>query len=309
MRGWRGAAGGLGVFTACALKLYPWPGDQPREIQGITLDLSVEVPPNLKFFQCVFPSAEGFADAGYGIAEAEIGYMLCKHAQGSMLAVLAPRLLRKLAVCKRLKAALEASAHQFQVILFAESEEALRYEEKVLRKIVEEAGGVLLEFSLLPPVYRMVWWNLLRNGLTPTAFRPVGGFTTTFGACEAWDHAVAQSEAGELLKKPFVEKGLFLDDLSFAAWGGIYEGSGHFGHQEVIVMFDPRNPRSARAAEEFVNLCTEVQMKECLGMGIPTFGRRMHERLGPYCSDYHLWQGRLKATLDRGDLSDSAWYI
>jgi glycolate oxidase len=309
VRGWRGAAGGLGVFTACALKLHPWPGPQPGEIRGLTMGLQVEAPPNLKFFQCVFPSAESYADAGYRIAEAEIGYMLCKHSQGSMLAVLTPRLLRRLAGRTSLKAALNASAHQFQVILFAESEASLRYEEKVLRGIVEEAQGVLFDFSLLPPVHRMVWWNLLRNGLTPTAFRPVGGFTTTFGACEAWDHAVAQSAAGEELKRPFVAQGLFLDDLSFTAWGGLYERTGHLSHQEVIVMFDPRNPRSLRAAEEFVNLCTEAQIEKHLGIGIPTFGKRMHERMGPSCSDYHLWQGRVKRLLDEKGLSDSTWYI
>jgi len=309
MRGWLGAAGGLGVFTKCALKLYPWPGPAQPRVEGSGGDMQAEVPDTLKTFDCVFPDAASFADAGYRICDAEIGYMLCKHAHGSMVAVLMPRLLRKLHGRCHLKTALDASAHQFQVILLGNTREDLAVQEDTLRAIVDDCRGALVDLSRVGPAHRMVWWSFIRNSLTPTAFRAGGSFTTTFGSSESFDHAVLQARRGDELKRPYVEKGLFFDDLAWNAWGGMYEGSGHFGHQEVIVMFDPRDRRSAEAVVEYSRECLEAEARESLGIGIPTPELNLHERLGPLACNYHLWQGRIKKALDPEDLSESSCYI
>jgi hypothetical protein len=155
----------------------------------------------------------------------------------------------------------------------------------------------------------MVWWSFIRNSLTPTAFRAGGSFTTTFGSSESFDHAVLQARRGDELKRPYVEKGLFFDDLAWNAWGGMYEGSGHFGHQEVIVMFDPRDRRSAEAVVEYSRECLEAEARESLVIGIPTPELTLHDRLGPLACNYHLWQGRIKKALDPEDLSESSCYI
>ncbi len=309
MRGWLGAAGGLGVFTKCALKLYPWPGPAQPHVEGSGVDMQAEVPETLRTYMCVFPDASSFADAGYRICDAEIGYMLCKHAHGSMIAVLMPRLLRKLAGRRHLKEALDAAAHQFQVILLGNSLEDLELQEDTLRAIMDETGGVLVDLSRVEPMHRMVWWSFIRNSLTPAAFRAGGSFTTTFGSSESFDHAMRQAARGDELKRPYVEKGLFFDDLGWNAWGGMYEGSGHYSHQEVIVMFDPRDRRSAEAVVEFSRECLEAEAEESLGIGIPTPELNLHERLGPLSCNYHVWQGRIKKALDPEDLSESSCYI
>lgn len=309
MRGWLGAMGGLGVFTRCALKLYQWPAGKAPRVEGRVMDLQAEVPRNLKTFFCVFPGHKQFADAGYRICDAEIGYMLCKHALGNSLAVFTPRLLRRLCKKSSLRAALDAYRYQFQVILATETEEELEYEEKVLTRIMEETGGALIDLSKIPLFHRLAWWHFIRASMTPGAFRMGGNFTTTFGSSAAWDNAVLQALVGDELKERLVNKGLLLDDLKGNAWGGLYEGTGHFGHQEVVVMYDAHRREQVNAAIEFSSDCMDAAVENCLGVGIPSPPLDFHGRMGPVASDYHLWQRRLKKAFDPEDLSDSSHYI
>ena len=97
MRGLFGARSALGVFTKCAIKLFPWNGPPQPEIGGTMMDLEAAVPDNQKVFLCLFPSLEAYADFAYGIADAEIGFMLCKNSIGLIFSIFMPRLLKKLA--------------------------------------------------------------------------------------------------------------------------------------------------------------------------------------------------------------------
>ncbi len=63
MRGFSGTQGSLGIFTKCAIKLYPYYGPREPKVDGVLLDVRTEVPDTEKMFFIVAPSFEKFADA------------------------------------------------------------------------------------------------------------------------------------------------------------------------------------------------------------------------------------------------------
>ncbi|MEM2914547.1 MAG: hypothetical protein QXH91_03995 [Candidatus Bathyarchaeia archaeon] len=52
--------------------------------------------------------------------------------------------------------------------------------------------------------------------------------------------------------------------------GGIYE-HGLIGHQEELVLFNPRDKKQAEAVERFVDTCAEAAAEESLGIGFSLF--------------------------------------
>ncbi|MHA1579529.1 MAG: hypothetical protein ACTSUQ_07870 [Candidatus Freyarchaeota archaeon] len=102
---------------------------------------------------------------------------------------------------------------------------------------------------------------------------------------------------------------LIIDDLADNAWGGIYE-YGLIGHQEELVLFNPRDKKQAETIEQFVDACAEASAEESLGIGFSLFaGKHIHELFGPRSCNYHIWQKRVKKIFDPDDLSDSTYYI
>lgn len=91
---------------------------------------------------CAFPGPDSFAEAGYRIAAAEIGYLHCRNSVGALLSALTPRLARKLVKHERLRAALLSQRYTFQFLVAAHTDEEFAYQEAALKRIVEDTGGV-----------------------------------------------------------------------------------------------------------------------------------------------------------------------
>ncbi len=311
MRGLFGARSGLGVFTRMAVKLYNWPGPPAPSIDGTLFDIIGEVPDNFRTYICVFPSFEAYAQAAYSIADAEIGFMLCKNAIGLMLSIFMPRMLKKLAGASNLKTALNGFEHMFQFMIGAASPEEFDYQEEVLRRIVDEGEGVLLDVSKLP-LHPSVWWGFVRGALPPLSFRAGGTMGTSFGTVECFGNAVNQSKRGALLKRKYIDRGGLLDDLADNAWGGIYEGTGLYGHQEELILFDPRNPDHIAGVRAYEREAAEMTRDEHfgVGLGVMAFDATFRDSIfGPEAHNYQLWQQRIKAALDPDDVADSTFYV
>ncbi|MGW8321726.1 MAG: FAD-binding protein, partial [Thermodesulfobacteriota bacterium] len=124
MRGWGGTQGGLGVFTKCAVKLYPWPnGPAKVHVKGVLADATTEdVPTTHKLYYLFSPSYEKFADLAYEIGNAEIGYVHCKGAVGAMFGLLAPRAMRKLLASPATRAILKGFQHMTLFMIAARTE-------------------------------------------------------------------------------------------------------------------------------------------------------------------------------------------
>lgn len=306
MRGWAGYDGGLGVFTGAAIKTFNWPGPPEPEVEGLLFDAKTEVPDNFKVYMCFFPDYERWADAYYKIGEAEITYIMAKNPIGAALWAFAPHLARKIADMPALKTALKAAQHGCQLMVAANSTGDLEYQEKTLRKIIDETEGVLLE--AFPPFESMIWWSMVRVSIIQAIFRPGGNFFVGFGGDESVDNTVLQAKFGEKIKQDFIDKGLIYDDLADVMWGGLYE-QGLFNHQEEVMIFNARDPRQAKAPEEFAKACARTAVEEHLGgIGFALFGgEKMHDLFSPVTSDYYQWEKKIKETWDPDDLSNQTF--
>lgn len=311
MRGLFGARSGLGVFTKCAVKLYAWNGPPQPEVSGTLADLEAEPPANFKTYMCLFPSFEAYADFAYAVADAEIGFMLCKNSIGLVLSIFMPRLLKKVAGASHLKSALNAAEHMFQFMIAASSRGELEYQQEVLLRIAEACGGVLIDLDLAPGFGGAVWWGLVRGALPPLSFRMGGMMGTSFGTCAAFDNCVNQSRTGAALKRKYIEEGRLYDDLADNAWGGIYESTGLYGHQEELILFDHRDPRHRDGVAAYGIEAAEIMRDEHYGVGLGAFmlDAAARDRIfGPATCDYPSWQKRIKSVLDPEDAADGRFY-
>jgi len=309
-RGFIGNCGGLGIFTACAVKLFPWPGPPDAGAEGLLLDGGADLPDTMRLYICSFPDRASFAEACYRIASSEIGYLHCKNAVGALLSALTPRLMGKLVRHARLRSALLSQRYTFQFLIAAQTREEFYYQRSVLKRIIADTEGVCLDMSDFPTLHRVMLWGFLRASLPPLIFRRGGSFNTSFGALEAWDHAVNQAEVAAGLKASFIGRGELIDDLADNAWGGIYEGSTCFGHQEELYLYDPRNPEMMVKARDYLAATLVETVKHNLGPGLGfAMGAIGAELFGPRIGDYHHHLRRIKRALDPEETSDAGFYI
>jgi glycolate oxidase len=310
MRGWGGATGGLGVFTKCAVKLYPWPnGPKEPRFKGIIQDITTkDVPKTHRVYWIFSPSYEKFADLAYEIGNAEIGYMHCKGSVGAMFGLLAPRAMKKLLDSPATKAIMKAFQHMTLFMIAAHTEREFDYQEKVIKEIVDETDGILLDTGHLP-AHGSFWWGLNRSIYPAMAFRPGGAFITSMGSSEMYDCCVKQAKIGEEIKKKYIDNGTFIDDMGDCTWGGIYEGTSNWGHLEEIAMFDRRKPQTEKGRHEFLYSTTQETIENTLGFGLSSLENKMYKMLGPLMFDFHLWQAKIKQAFDPNNASDASHYI
>lgn len=310
MRGFAGACGGLGVFTKVALKLFPWPGPKEPEVKGILLDCKTKVPETHGVFLCNFPDTKNYADSVYKIADSEIGYMHCKNAIGLVAGVSMPKFFKTVTKYKALKSILETFKLSYQVLIATDTQRSFEYQKKVLKKIISDCRGVMIDISQIPSVHELAWWAMVRAAVPPLIFRLAGSFATAFGGLESWDHPVYTMQIGEQTKQKLIDKGCMIDDLADNGWGGIYEGSTGFGHCEELAYFDPRNPVHVQGVLEYIPMTVEDTEKYHLSPGLAFGGGALAtEVLGPMIGNYHEWVRKIKKTFDPTNSSDPAFYI
>ena len=310
MRGWGGAQGGLGVFTKCAIKLYPWPNGPERvAAEGVLSDIVVHnTPATHRVYFLFSPDYERFGDLAYAIGNAEIGYVHCKGAVGAMFGLLAPRAMLKLLNSPAIAAIIKAFQHMTLFVIAAHTQSEFAYQEKVLREIVHQTDGFILDAGKLP-FHGSFWWGLMRSIYPAMAFRPGGDFLTSMGSNETYDCCIRQAQVGETLKRQYIDEGIFLEDMADCTWGGIYEGTSCWGHLEEIAMFDRRKTETAEGRWAFLNDTTQATIDNTLGFGLSSLGEKRYETLGPLMHNYHLWQARIKQAFDPNNASDASFYI
>jgi glycolate oxidase len=307
MRGWIGAAGSLGVFTKCALKLYNWPGPPQPEIKGLMLDIKTKVPPNFRLFMCAFPDNERFSEAVHKIGEAEIGYILARNSVGVLLATLTPRLLKKLSRSNALKNALSATRQQFMIMLAANSQNEIEYQANVLSKIVSENRGLLFDLSIFKPLYEMLWWDYIRNSSTPMVFRAMGNLHIGFGADEPLDSQFVAKKFGDEIKEKWISKGALLDDLTDNAWMISYE-NGVWSHYEEVLLFDHRNPKQREALSHINEDFVQATLDNHISVGLCAHDPVARKIFSPLQFDYNHWQKKILNALGGEDVSDTTYY-
>jgi len=138
-----GDDGSLGIITRMAIKLHPWPGPPFLPTEGIRPQKKCELPTNrFRWYFINYSAEKAMIDAMYEIGKAEVG--------GSMERFDPQRMAYEYAKSREeyWKLFEEGYWQQYQntigLCLWGfTSEKQLEYEEKVLKKIIEETGGKL----------------------------------------------------------------------------------------------------------------------------------------------------------------------
>jgi glycolate oxidase len=308
MRGYVGAMGGNGVYTRCALKLFHWPGPPRTEGSGKLIDFRAEVPRELKFYMCFFPDEKRFADAGYKVGEAEIGYLVSKSPMPSYFLCLLPHLFKKIRVKPALRAVVRDSLkYLLMVVLAADSPQEMRYQELAVKEIISQCGGLGLElFQSTPSLGSMFWMNFIRVTIIPLIYRVGGQFSTGWPKDETWDVLVEYADRCEATKREWIEAGGILDDMGDCAFTTLYENS-HYAHCEEIFTYDPRNQRHLEAIDPLSMDFAITAIEQCMEQGF-NFEPRMRKLFNPLLGHYNHWQKKISENLDPAGAADTGFY-
>jgi len=311
-KGYSGAVGGLGVFTKCAVKLYPWPGPTEPKVVGEAPMYGYEIPENCRLYLALFPNWESLNEAMYKIADAKIGFSFWRSCSAECLALLMASLtgLDFSEVYKTLPEVIGDA--RLQIFLASPSAKELEYEEKVLRAIVKEAGGELrnvAEEPLLSAVKELLFAALVFQNYMALGFSLTGDFFTSFGAELCPDRAIKAIPLAIEVRKKYVEKGLIVMDGKENIWGGPQEHN-RFYHWEAAFEYDPADKRSLEAAAELVEESERAALKHRLGVTInASTSPQLAEVLSPHYSNYVEWVRRIKRKFDPKNLSDHGYYV
>lgn len=307
MRGMFGACGGLGVFTKCAAKLYPWPGPSVVEVNGTSPDYELEAPPGFSYHIFHFPGWKDLADAVYKISDTRIAYMLYKTGGYSWEPAWVSTSNNEF-WDKYQAGSFQIPKHSLSIVLAANSPGEQQYQERVLKKILDETGGKLLSLAEEPTFQRRVLLHMIMQcHVTRQVYRPTGAFgEASVAAMDTIDAATRAVQLDEEHRKKYLERGVIMDDGDDNCWMQPYE-QGHFAHCEGLTLYDPTDEESIRGAAEIsqqgMRICIEEQLPCPLVIG-PAL-----EMIGPALFNFHIWMHQIKKTFDPSNVSDSSFYV
>ncbi|MBU1669601.1 MAG: FAD-binding oxidoreductase [Actinobacteria bacterium] len=351
MRGFLGAFGGIGVFTRCALKLYPWYGPREPEVKGTTPDYWLEGLDRIHVFQVVLESWDSFADFCYKLGEAEIAMVACRNAPVVAVAGVVDSNEEFVEIWE--SEYFQSFPYALSVVIDAGSDAEFAHRTRVLHDIVDDCGGLIQFATKTRPSYikyqlRMLNWLRKQHGTVGAVrvlyraarsfgkivhekgmdhlartmaaamikahanaraiFRFGGSFITTFGALETIDAAVAGAKRGIEVKKPYIERGVLMDDTGDNAWGTIYE-QGALMHLEEVAAYDPSDPEAAAGATRFMIDAIVASRDDHIGFCFNGFSDLGHGLLSDQTSGYYRWLAALKDAFDPAGVSDGGYYV
>jgi glycolate oxidase len=327
-RGLIGATGGFGIYTKCAVKLYPWPEDVFVPAEGITPTYTWPLPKRFRNYTLSFPNWERFGEALYRISEAEIGFSLCTalratfggsdvHVPFFTVKRLDPNKtvddIPGMMEDPKMQALIEEMRKSLQIIIAAKSEGDLAYQEKVLRKILEETDGHIVKALDTEEVQQIMHMNMLKAESQTMCFDQAGGLLSGLGTFTVQDVLMKETAAGEEYKKDFIKDGGILNDGGDAMFIDVYE-HGIAGHVEELAYYDPHDHESCKAGKEYTYGITKVNVDLGYGagaLGISTMVAAPEEDRKPFLSvmgPYFSFQGRIRRAFDPNNVSDPFTY-
>ena len=213
-RGNLGAAGGMGIYTKCALRLDPWPGPPVMPVEGTTHAYRSPLPGNFRAFTVTFPTYQALADSYHKIYDAEIGYILHSQynkfgedLQGAMVRIISDPTkhlddLEELVKMPEVQQLNEELRRSYQIILAGMTERDLEYQEKALNEILAETGGKKVAAMSKREMEEYVLMYLIRLPYKNLNFVYAGGYTTCFTHKGPPDFVIGYvPKAMELLKR------------------------------------------------------------------------------------------------------------
>jgi len=285
VRGMNGTFGAMGVFTKCALKLYPWPGPAPLPVEGTTPAYRMKLPDNIKSYTLGFPSWKAWADSCYLIWEAGIGYivhrqynMFGRDLKGAMIKILADPTktlsdIEEVMKDPEIKKMNDEMKRDYQIVMAGMTPRDIEWQEKALDKILEETGGWKVKRMLEPDFYDWSALYMIRLGHKNLNLVYGGGYDGCFGLGGSPDNATSDTperiEQVTAFKAEWEKKGNIVAAGGDAMMGGLGGmGGGGMTIWENFTHFDPHDKASTEGTLEFFNAATQFGIQKGWGPGM-----------------------------------------
>ncbi len=285
VRGMTGTNGAMGVFTKCAIKLYPWPGPAPLPVEGRPPAYKANLPDNIRVYTLGFPSWKAWADGCYMIFDAGIGYvahrqfsMFGRDLKGAMVQILSDPTktlgdIEELLEDPEIQQMTEDMKRDFQLVLAGMTSGDIEWQDNALDKILETTGGWKVKGMLEPDRYNWSLLYMLRLGHKNLNLVYGGGYDGAFGLGGTPDFGTsdepARVEQVTAFKREWEKKGNVVAAGGDGMMGGI-GGMGGGGHAlwENFTHFDPADKASTEGTLEFFNAASKLGMEKGWGPGM-----------------------------------------
>ena len=307
LRGYAGAAGGLGVFTRIGYKLHPWEGPRVLEHRGQHPQIGIALNSRMRLYQAVWDSWEGCRDAIYELMTSNASTFVVRipaDQYGWMLYPTNRDYYDRLVAGELPPVARVENRMSWTLLAVSGSEAEAAWRDRTIRAIVEATNGRLLD--LAPEHAEVIARNCVTSCYAPRVYR--GGPRQMVSSFGVFDSAKLLPEAmrmGERLLAPYKEKH---KTVSIGGpeefWSWTSEGRNLW--TENIVVCDNDTAKSYADGLAYVIQTFEQNHRE--PRGISGFA------LGPPLVDIYgklfnapTWMRKIKATFDPHSVSDGLY--
>jgi hypothetical protein len=335
IRGVIGTRGAMGVFTRCAVKLYPWPGPKTLPVKGTVPAYQADLPDNLRAYTLAFPDWRAWADGCHQIWDAGIGYiahrqfnLFGRDLKGAMVKILSDPTktlsdLEELLEDPEIKRVTKEMKRDFQIVLAGMTPRDIDWQDKALDQILADTGGWKVAAMAEKEIHDWVLLYLVRLGHKNLNLVFGGGYDGCFGMMGPPDLGTAHVEAAGQLKREWEQKGAIVaagGDCMIGGIGGM--GGGGNCMWENFAHFDPADEESTTGTCEFFDACDQYARENGLPPGMErtnAVARGADGRETPKAQREEMlsgapqpaafrYQRKIKEVLDPNDLGD-AYYM
>lgn len=319
MRGLYGAAGGLGVFTKCAIKVYHWPGESRLPIRAIgkppryVWEEGAEMPENMALYHFEFDNAEQRDEALWAVGEAETGYAGGFHQRGILALLLCGYNADAVNMIEG-KIPEILPRYAFTLQLVCNSKREFEYQKKVVDEVLAKTGGRI--YRLEPELEAMMFLQLVQgsSNAVKVVFSRAGSFHPTMVGNIVTRYTLAKTEAIAVeAKQKYIEKGVIWDDMGEGGWGCITDYA-HLAYLENETGYDPLDEDSVQGWLGAGNDTNRELIKQKLQVPIAAarhlaYPKSPHEFCSEHLGNYNIWQRKIKEVFDPNTASDPITYV
>jgi hypothetical protein len=277
VRGAQGAKGSMGVYTKCALKLYPWPGPATLPVEGTIPAYKTSLPDNFRSYTIASPSWESFANLCYRIFDTQIGYIihrqfnkLGRNLKVAMLKILTDphktlNDLEELLKDPEIQKQTEEQKRDFQIVLAGMTPRDIEWQDKVLDTMLAETGSWKVASMSDPEMQKWTLLYLIRLGHKNLNLIFAGSYDGSVGIASTPDFGARHVEEWASLKNEWEKKGAMVQcggDSMMGAVGGI--GGGGNVSWENFVHFDPYDKFSVEGTYAFFDASAQYNKEHQL---------------------------------------------
>ncbi|MBD3227956.1 MAG: FAD-binding protein [Candidatus Lokiarchaeota archaeon] len=304
IRGASGAKSGLGIFTACAIKLYPYPCDTKWNITGVSPNYEFEIPNFMEYHIIRYRNWDAVEDAMYRFTEEEISFMIWSTSNVAVGALFSKD--RADFMNNVLNAA--SLGKPLVILICANTKREFEYKKKMYTKILEETKGkdLVQKGKFVPSSKAFV--EAIRHMLAFHGFIATGSFQSTFGGIDSIGLSYQMVKLNIPLKKEYIDKKLLPNDQGEGIFVTTYE-YGQYSHCEMPTMYNTNKKESRDGMVEYMEDCDDLALEENLNIPFFIEGDELHDKWGPHVCNYNVWLRKIKEAFDPKNSADSGFYI